>query len=263
MSKSGYYKSINREPSLQAIRKEEVCKEIVRVHNESHQIYGAPKIAEILKNTESKTSVRTITNYMRELDISACYIKKKTKTTITKGIHDELKNVLKREFNPPKPNCVWVTDITYVWTKDGFVYLTSIMDLYSRKIIAWDVSDSLSLQSVIKCVTIAKQRRITDNALIIHSDRGVQYTSKDYQNETMDFILSYSRKGNPWDNACIESFHSLIKREWLNRYKIRDINHASQLCFEYIETFYNTVRIHSHNGYISPNDAEKISSLSS
>ena len=130
------------------------------------------------------------------------------------------------------------------------------MDLYSRKIISWVLSLTLEAKWVVQAINKAKSVRNVDEALIIHSDRGIQYTCEDYRKATKDMITSYSKKAYPWDNACIESFHALIKREWLNRYKILDYKHAYKLVFEYIETFYNTVRIHSHCGYLSPNEYE-------
>ena len=130
------------------------------------------------------------------------------------------------------------------------------MDLYSRSIISWVLTKTMDADEVLKCIEKAKERRNIENPLVIQSDRGVQYTSTKYRELTSEFIRSYSRKGTPWDNACIESFHSLIKREWLNRFKIMDYRQTYQLVFEYIETFYNTVRIHNHCGYMSPNNYE-------
>lgn len=132
------------------------------------------------------------------------------------------------------------------------------MDLYARKIIAWTLSDNMEVSCVINTINKAKERRNTDLPLIIHSDRGSQYVSKAYREATEKYQLSYSHTGYPYDNACIESFHSLIKREWLNRFAIADFNQAYRLVFEYIETFYNTVRSHSHCGYMSPNEFEKL-----
>ena len=131
------------------------------------------------------------------------------------------------------------------------------MDLYSRKMISWVLSDTLEAKWVIECVEKAKAVRKVKKPLVIHTDRGIQYVCKEYRNATEGMKRSYSKKGYPWDNACIESFHALIKREWLNRFEITDYKHAHRLIFEYIETFYNTVRIHSHCGYISPNEYEK------
>ena len=168
------------------------------------------------------------------------------------------KNILDEQFNPDHPNATWCSDITYIWTIDGFVYLTSIMDLFSRKIIAWTLSETLEVSCVIDTINKAKARRNIDQPLIIHSDRGSQYVAKEYKKATENMQRSYSKKAFPWDNACIESFHSIIKREWLNRFKIRDYKQAYQLIFEYLEAFYNTKRIHSHCNYMSPNEFERV-----
>lgn len=140
---------------------------------------------------------------------------------------------------------------------ENFVYLTSIMDLYSRKIISWVLNDTLEAKWVIQAPEKAKTSRKVDKPLVLHTDRGIQYVCTDYVQATAGLIRSYSKKAYPWDNACIESFHALIKREWLNRFKIFNYSHAYKLVFQYIDTFYNTVRIHSHCGYLSPNEYEK------
>lgn len=258
VSISGYYDYLKRKPSDQKIRKETVKEQIKVEYDESKQIYGAPKITEKLRDTGLKIAIKTVSNYMRELDIRTIYRSKWIRTTVDSDFSSKLENLVKREFKTDKPNRLWVTDITYIWTYDGFVYLTSVMDLFSRKIIAWNISDSLSVDLVVKCIKLAKQRRILCQPLIIHSDRGVQYVSKEYLN-LMDSTMqtSYSKKGDPWDNACIESFHAIIKREWLKRFKIKDLEHARNLVFEYIDTFYNTTRIHGTLGYVSPDQYEK------
>jgi transposase InsO family protein len=229
---------------------------IMEIYNDSHQNYGAPKITKVLQGEGEKISEKTVGNYMRELGIRAQYVKPYTVTTIDSDFSIELKNILDEEFNPSEPNAVWCSDITYIWTYEGFVYLTSIMDLFSRKIIAWELSTTLEAKWVVETITRAKKARRIDKPLVMHSDRGIQYTSSAYKEATEGLINSYSKKAFPWDNACIESFHALIKREWLNRFKILDHNHAYRLVFEYIEAFYNTVRIHSHCGYLSPNQYE-------
>lgn len=193
---------------------------------------------------------------MRELGIKAQYVKPYTVTTINSDFSNELKNILEEQFNPQKPDAVWCSDITYIWTYEGFVYLTSIMDLYSRKIIAWTLSNTLEARWVIETVNKAKKARNVSAPLILHSDRGIQYVSTEYIKATIGICRSYSKKAYPWDNACIEAFHALIKREWLNRFKIYDYNQAYRLVFQYIDTFYNTIRIHSHCGYLSPNEYE-------
>ena len=231
---------------------------IRKIYDKSKQNYGAPKIAVELRKNGEIISERTVGKYMREMGIRAQWIKPWIATTKDSDFSKELHNVLNEQFNPDRPNAVWCTDITYIWTIDGFVYLTSIMDLYSRKIIAWTLSETMEVSCVIDTVNKATARRNTDLPLILHSDRGSQYVSKAYREATEKFQLSYSHKGYPYDNACIESFHSLIKREWLSRFKIQDYHQAYRLVFEYIETFYNTVRIHSHCKYMSPAQFEKL-----
>ena len=256
VSRSGYNNWKNRLPSKRELRKNAIKEKIKDIYDESHQNYGAPKITECLKKDGEVITEKTVGNYMREMGIKAQYIKPYTVTTVDSDFSDGLKNILDKKFNPSEPDAVWCSDITYIWTFAGFVYLTSIMDLYSRKIIAWVLSDTLEAKWVIEAVKSARKARNVDKPLIMHTDRGSQYVSMDYIQATADMQRSYSKKAYPLDNACIESFHALIKREWLNRFKIFDYNHAYKLVFQYIETFYNTVRIYSHCGYLSPNEYE-------
>ena len=258
VSRSGYRAFLNHKPSNMPQRKESVKKKIKTIYDDSKQNYGAPKITKELQKSGEVISERTVGKYMKEMGIRAQWVKPWTTTTRDSDFSKELHNILNEQFNPDRPNAVWCTDITYIWTRDGFVYLTSIMDLYARKIIAWTLSDNMEVSCVINTINKAKERRNTDLPLIIHSDRGSQYVSKAYREATEKYQLSYSHTGYPYDNACIESFHSLIKREWLNRFAIADFNQAYRLVFEYIETFYNTVRSHSHCGYMSPNEFEKL-----
>jgi len=258
VSRSGYTSWKKRLPSKQAIRKQNIKERIQEIYEESHQNYGAPKITEGLHQQGECIAEKTVGNYMREMGIKAQYIKPYTVTTIHSDFSEELKNILDEKFNPERPDAVWCSDITYIWTFEGFVYLTSIMDLYSRKIISWVLSDTLEAKWVLEALKKAKRIRNVDKPLVMHSDRGIQYVCSDYLKATEGMQRSYSKKAYPWDNACIESFHALIKREWINRFKIIDYNHAYRLVFQYIETFYNTVRIHSHCGYLTPDKYEKM-----
>ena len=257
VSRSGFNSWKNRTPSESAKRKEKIKEKILDIYNKSHQNYGAPKITNELSKSGDNISERTVGKYMNELNIKAQYVKPYTVTTINPDFSNELENILDEQFNPEEPNAVWCSDITYIWTLKGFVYLICIMDLYARKIIAWTLSRTLETSSVIETIDKAKAIRKIDKPLVFHSDRGIQFVSKAFIEATGDMQRSYSKKAYPWDNACIESFHALIKREWLNRFKIRDYDHAYMLVFEYIEAFYNTVRIHSHCGYMSPDQYEK------
>lgn len=258
VSRSGYRAFIKHKPSLAQQRKDRVKQDIRRIYDRSKQNYGAPKIAAELRRTGTVISERTVGKYMREMGLRAQWSRPWTATTKDSDFSKELHNILNEQFNPECPNAVWCSDITYIWTMEGFVYLTSIMDLYSRKIIAWVLSDNMEASCVVDTLQKAKARRRIDHPLVLHSDRGSQYVSKAYREAAGKFQLSYSHKGYPYDNACIESFHSLIKREWLRRFRIEDYHHAYRLVFEYIETFYNTVRIHSHCDYMSPDQFERL-----
>lgn len=237
ISRSGYPAFLHRKLSASRQRKETVKKLIRQIYDKSNQNYGAPKITKELRKSGIRISERTVGTYMKEMGIKAQWVRPWTATTRNSDFSNQLHNILDEQFNPERPDAVWCTDITYIWTHDGFVYLTSIMDLYARKIIAWTLSDSMEVSCVTDTINKAKERRCTDLPLIIHSDRVSQYVSQAYCNATSGMQRSYSHTGYPYDNACIEAFHSLIKREWLNRFQIQDYDHAYRLVFEYIETF--------------------------
>lgn len=174
VSRSGYNSWLHRLPSNQQKRKQLVKEKIKKIYDKSHQNYGAPKITKEIQKTGEKISERTVGKYMKELEIKAQYVKPYTVTTKDSDFSRELKNILDEQFNPDAPNVVWCTDITYLWTDAGFVYLTSIMDLFSRKIIAWTLSESLEVSCVIDTINKAKKNRRLVNPVIIHSDRGSQ-----------------------------------------------------------------------------------------
>lgn len=147
--------------------------QIRRIHKEFHEIYGAPKIAEEMRKAGDAVSDKTVGNYMREIGTRSCYTKQDTKTTIQPDFSRKLRNILKKQFDPVEPNTVWCSDITYIWTDTGFVYLTSIMDLYSRKIISWVLSDTLTAKWVIDAIRKAKKERSVDRSKSMHRDRGI------------------------------------------------------------------------------------------
>lgn len=258
ISRSGYYQREKRHnhQSPRKIRKKFIQGEIKAIWLKSLCIYGAGKITQELRSKGYKIAERTVGKYMRELGIYAVYLTPWTTTTRNSKFDKQLINILDEQFNPLRPNAVWCIDTTYIPVHDGFVYLTSIMDLYSRRIIGWDLSETLEVSNIIPLIEKTKHSRHISKPLIMHSDRGSQFTSEAYNQVTANMTLSYSKKAYPWDNACIESFHALIKREWINRFKIHSYSEAKRLVFQYIETFYNTVRIHSHCGFKSPKQLE-------
>ncbi|WP_268872733.1 IS3 family transposase [Limosilactobacillus equigenerosi] len=262
ISRSGYYqrKQRNNNRSPRQLRKKFILGLIKTIWNKSNRIYGAGKITHVLNDKDAynlKISELTVGKYMRELGISARYIKCHVQTTCDSDYNNKLVNILDEQFNPSQPNAVWCIDTTYIPVRNGFVYLTSIMDLFSRRIIGWDLSETLEVSNVTPLIERTKKQRHISKPMIIHSDRGSQITSEAYRKATSMMTRSYSKKAFPWDNACIESFHALIKREWLNQFNIYSYHEARRLVFEYIETFYNTVRIHSHCGFKSPKTFEE------
>lgn len=258
VSSSGYYSWKKRKISIQERKRKERKERIQTIYDDSHRIYGAPKITKILQQEGECISERTVGFYMNQLGIHACWVKHYAVAPSSCTFDEELQNILQEQFNPPAPDQVWCSDITYIWTKEeGFVYLASIMDLFSRKIIAWNLSRSLEVSGIVTMIQQARARRKPSKVLVIHTDRGSQYVSRAYLQATAFMQRSYSKKGYPWDNACIESFHALLKREWLNRFTIKNYQEAYRLVFEYINGFYNTVRIHSHCQYLSPDNYEK------
>jgi transposase InsO family protein len=168
-------------------------------------------------------------------------------------------NILGRQFNVTKPNHAWVSDITYVATDEGWLYLATVLDLYSNKIIGYSMSDRINKQLVIDALTKALKARAYPSGVIIHSDRGSQYASNEYKSliEKYDLIGSMSRKANCWDNAVAENFFGIIKKEYISQMKFTTREQAKLGIFDYIEAWYNPHRIHSKIGYLSPNEFEQ------
>lgn len=191
VSASGYKAWKRRQPSNTELRRNRVKEDIVDIYNGSHQNYGAPKItAELRKNGET-IAERTVGKYMKEIGIKAQWVKPYTQTTVDPDFSSTLKNILNEQFDREKPNAVWCSDITYIWTENGFVYLTSIMDLYSRKIIEWTLSETLEAVHVAETVRKAMKKRKITAPLVLHSDRGSQYVSDAYRQAAAELQLSY------------------------------------------------------------------------
>ena len=167
--------------------------------------------------------------------------------------------MLDREFNPAAPNQAWVTDITYIRTYEGWLFLAIVIDLYSRQVVGWSMSERINTDLVLSALTMAVWRRRPKQEVIVHSDQGCQYTSHDWQSmlDAHHLKASMSRKGNCHDNACAESFFSLLKRERIKRKIYRTRNDAKNDIFNYIELFYNSTRRHSNNDDLSPMEYEK------
>ena len=237
VSRSGYRSFLNRKLSPTIQRKETIKKKIQLIYDASKQNYGDPKITKELQKLGETIAERTVGKYKREMGIKAQWIKPFTTTTGGSDFSTELTNILVQRFNPERLNAVWCTDITYICTQNGFVYLNCVMDLFARKIIAWTLSNTMEVSNVVATINKAKAYRNIEQPLIIHSDRGSQYVSNAWCEATKTMQRSYYCCAYPYDNACIESFHSLIKREWLSRFSIQNYSHAYRLFLNTLKPF--------------------------
>ena len=262
VSRSGFYTSIDRPPSLRAVRRQKIHASIRQAFDESHATYGSLKIArELARRDDLESACRnTVAQAMRDLGLKS-RIRKRFKPTTTQTDPSKLPamNVLDRNFTAQAPNQKWVTDITYLPTSDGWVYLAAVIDLFSRKVVGWALSDSLETRVVSDALRNAIEKRSPNRGeLLHHSDRGCQYTSDAYQRtlRTLGITCSMSRRGNCYDNAVAERFFWSLKHEWTKHHQYETLEDARLSVFTYIETFYNRVRLHQTLDYQSPDQYE-------
>ena len=262
VSKSGFYESCKRQPSERSMRAKRIREAVHQVHAESHGIYGSEKIAAELERRDDmeRACVNTVKRAMREMGLKSRVSKKFRPTTTTADPSKKpAPNVLDREFEAVAPNTKWVTDITYLPTNSGWVYLAVVIDLFSRKVVGWSVADSLATDLVAAALRQAvESRRPVGSQLLHHSDRGCQYTSDAYQQvlNAMGITCSMSRTGCCYDNAVAERFFWSLKHEWTEHVVLEDLEHARRCVFEYIAAFYNSQRIHKTLNYMSPDQFE-------
>jgi putative transposase len=262
VSRSGYYIWLKRKPSNRAIENKVLVEQIHKIHTNSKGIYGSPRITEELKANNVSVSRQRVARLMSKANIRSVTKRKFRTTTNSKHNYPVAPNLLNRKFKVAQQGKVWVSDITYIRTLEGWLYLTVIIDLADRKIIGWAISRSMrAFETVIPAWLMAIRNRPITNKLVFHSDRGVQYACTDFKNLIHKNPLVYqsmSRKGNCWDNAVAESFFKSLKTEWVYRYKYVSRRQASNSIFEYIETWYNTKRRHSYLNYLSPTEYGKL-----
>lgn len=260
VSRSGYYKWRKQPPSARKKHREKLAKRVEFHYQDSDGIYGSPKITNELQKEGYKVGSKTVWRIMKEKGLrSQATAKFRVQTTDSNHSNPIAYNWLNQHFDVcNKPNQVWVADITYIRTRQGRLYLASIMDLYTRKIVGWQLGPRMKEDLVIDALKKAYKAQKPAKGLIHHSDRGSQYASAEYRKLLKQYhmIRSMSRKGNCYDNACIESFHSIIKRELIYRYKFETHQEAHQRLFWYVEFFYNRKRTHSKLGYMSPDRFE-------
>lgn len=262
VSRSNYYDWRKRtvHKSKRQLEDEILTQHICKIHEENRRKYGVPKIHMALRQEGIRCGKNRVYRLMKAANICRKAKKHYRNTTQSNHHHPIAPNLLKRNFNPNQPNKVWVTDITYIPTMTGWLYLVVVLDLFSRKVVGWSMSDRLKTDFVLSAVKMAIQNRRPAKGLIIHSDRGVQYASREYRKLLASHRIrrSMSRKGNCWDNAPAESFFSLLKKELMEDTSVFSSRSSAKLeIFDYIEAYYNRKRIHSSIKYQSPENYEK------
>lgn len=264
VSRGGYYAWLSRLESERRKANRRLLSEIRMVHDRSRRTYGSPRVTVELNESGISCSVNRVARLMRDAGIRAKTKRKYRATTDSKHSYPVALNLLDRQFAVARPNAVWVSDITYIWTSEGWLYLAGVVDLYSRMVVGWSMSRRITGQLTLDALNQALGRRRPKPGLLHHSDRGSQYAAGDYQNllGNHQITCSMSRKGDCWDNAPMESFFATLKTELIYDDRFATREDAKAKIFEYIETFYNRERRHSSLGFKSPVDFERTATLS-
>jgi putative transposase len=259
VSPAGYYAWRGRPASARAQRHDRLLVDIRAVHAEVKARYGSPRIHAELVARSQPCCVNTVAKLMRENGIAATTARKFRCTTDSDHALPVADNLLGRQFDPELPNEAWVADITYIPTREGWLYLAAVEDLYSRRVVGWSLADHLESRLVVDALALAVERRLPGAGLLAHSDRGSQYASDHYQRllGRHGIRCSMSRRANCWDNAPMESFFASLKKELVFGADFATRAEARAAIVEYIEVFYNSQRRHSSLGYVSPAEYER------
>ena len=258
VSRSAYYAWKKRGKSNRQKENEHLLKEIIEAYTTGRKVYGSPRVTDALRSKGFCCGENRIARLMRENNIQAKTKRKFKATTNSRHQLAVAPNLLNQDFSAAAANQVWASDITYIWTREGWLYLAAILDIYSRQIVGWFTSNRLTRELAINALKRALWRRKPDAGLIFHSDQGIQYACNDFKEllKSNQIIQSMSRKGNPYDNAIVETFFHSLKTElvYFENYHTRE--QATQSIFDYIEVFYNRIRTHLSLGYCSPVEFE-------
>jgi transposase InsO family protein len=262
VSRSGFYAWRSREASAADERREELTAEVKEIHAEVKARYGSPRIHAELVGRGHECSVNFVAKVMREAGIAAKTRRKFRQTTDSNHTLPVAENVLDRDFDPEEPNTSWVADVTYIPTREGWLYLAVVEDLFSRRVVGWSMDATMTSRLVVDALEMALAARLkgsSPSALVAHSDRGSQYASEHYQRRLSEerITCSMSRRGNCWDNAPIESSFASLKKELVHHEDYATRDEAKASIFEYVEAFYNRVRRHSALGYVAPDEYER------
>ncbi len=258
VSRSGYY-AWKQRPECERDKADQALAEVVtQVHQESRGRYGSPRVHAELRARGQRVGRKRVARLMSQRGLVARKKRRFARTTDSRHNQPVAPNLLERDFSPGQPNSTWATDITYVGTRQGWLYLAVVMDLFSRRGVGWSMSQQIDRYLVLNALDMALQGRQPPRGLLHHSDRGSQYASTDYQQAlaTRGIQCSMSRKGNCWDNAVVESFFSSLKLELVYTTDFATREQARVALFDHIEVFYNRQRRHSSLGFMSPADFE-------
>jgi putative transposase len=264
VSKSGFYGWRDRPPSARAQADARLSEKIARIHRDSRQTYGAPRIHFELRALGVRCARKRVARLMREAGLFGCGGRRRKARTTTLSSQTEripavAPDLVKRNFMPEAPNRLWVADITYVRTWEGWLYFAFVLETYSRKIVGWSMANNLKTDLVLEAVNMAIYNRRPAPGLIHHSDRGSQYTSVEFGSRLKEagLLPSMGSVADAYDNSMAESFVSTLKRELIHRHSWPNRQRVRSAIFEYVEGFYNTRRRHSALGHLSPLEYEE------
>lgn len=259
VSRAGYYAWRQRPLAARALADQSLTLEVAAIHAASRGRYGSPRVHAELRGRGQRTGRKRVARLMRAAGLRARERRRFRRTTDSNHRMAIRENLLARRFTVPAPNISWATDITYLWTPEGWLYLAVMLDLFSRRVVGWSISERLERGLALDALKMALEDRRPAPGLLHHSDRGSQYASHEYQVVLAEhgIVSSMSRRANCWDNAVAESFFASLKMELVYRSRWRTKAQARSALFEYIEVFYNRRRRHSALGYQSPAEFEK------
>ena len=257
-TRSGYYAWLGRGKAARGVEDEQLGELIKGIQQEVKYRYGSPRMTRELRRRGRRVGHNRVARLMREGQLGARPRKPYRVTTKSNHGHPVAENVLQRQFSVPTANRVWVSDITYIATAEGWMYLCAVLDLYSRRAVGWSMGRGLGVELAERAVQMAMMHRRPPRGLVLHTDRGVQYCATAFRALTADcgIVQSMSRKGDCWDNACAETFFKSLKTELIGDRVFETREQARREIFEYIEVFYNRRRLHSYLGYLTPAEFE-------
>ncbi len=259
VSKSGYYAWRQRPPSQRSREDATLTAKIREIHRRSRETYGSPRVHAELKALGTRCGRKRVARLMRKAGLQGCMRGRRKRTPRRSGRAAPAKDLLQRSFAATEADKIWVADITYVATREGFLYLAFILDVHSRRIVGWAMESHIRTELVVDALQMAVWRRKPAPGLVHHSHQGVQYTALSFSERLKEVGITPSRgrSGSALDNAMAESFVSTLKAELVSNLESPTRQAAKTAIFEYLETFYNTRRLHSSLGYVSPADFEE------